>query len=167
VLVVVALVASREYFRASLPVREPAVNDRAEQSIPRATQEPAQDPRPESVISIGSSLGDVFAIQGIPTRTQGERWHYGKSEILFAHGKVVSWTEDPDHPLRIARNLPVQPRDGNFQVGSTKDEVRATQGAPVTETGTVWDYGLSRVYFEDNRVVRWEESPMQPLRVPR
>lgn len=118
-------------------------------------------------ISIGSTFGDVYAIQGIPTRTDGDVWHFGKSRIHFSQGLVVSWDEDPDFPLRIARNQLVQMSDGHFKIGSTKDEVRAIQGTPVTETTTVWDYGLSRVYFEHNRVIRWEDSPIQPLRVQR
>lgn len=117
------------------------------------------------VFSIGSTLGDVVAIQGVPTFATGDTWHYGKSQIHFSQGRVVSWKEDPDTPLRIARNQPVRQRGGVFGVGSTKDEVREVQGAPVVEGATVWDYGLSRVYFEDNRVARWEESPVQPLRV--
>jgi len=118
-------------------------------------------------ISAGSTLGDVYAIQGIPTLTEGDTWYYGKSSIRFEQGKVVSWTEHPDTPLRIARNQPVELRDGIFDIGSSKDEVRSIQGTPVSETETVWDYGTSRVYFEHNRVVRWEASPLQPLRVPR
>jgi len=138
--------------------------------VPRsapATPRPAASAGERRGISLGSTFGDVHAIQGIPTLTQGDTWHYGRSQIRFAHGKVISWNEDPDNPLRIARNQPVQLQGGNFKVGSSKDEVRATQGTPVTETAAVWDYGLSRVYFEQNRVVRWEESPMQPLRVRR
>jgi hypothetical protein len=133
------------------------------QPAPRVAESPGEQPG----ISTGSTFGDVHAIQGIPTLTEGDTWHYGRSQVRFAHGKVVSWNEDPDNPLRIARNQRVQLQGGNFKLGSTKDEVRATQGTPVTETATVWDYGLSRVYFEHNRVVRWEESPMQPLRVKR
>jgi DnaJ-like protein len=117
-------------------------------------------------ISAGSTLGEVYAIQGIPTQTQGDIWYYGKSSIRFAHGKVVSWTQHPDNPLRVARDQPVYARRGYFEVGSTKDEVRSIQGSPVTESETVWDYGPSRVYFEHGRVVRWETSPLQPLRVP-
>ena len=119
----------------------------------------------QRILSPGSTLGEVIAIQGVPTLARGDVWHYGRSEIRFSEGKVVSWREDPAFPLRIARNQPVQLRDGAFKIGSTKDDVRAVQGAPVVETATVWDYGLSRVFFEDDRVVRWEESPVQPLRV--
>ncbi|HKW39217.1 MAG TPA: J domain-containing protein [Burkholderiales bacterium] len=118
-------------------------------------------------ITAGSTLGDVYAIQGIPTLTRGDTWYYGKSTIRFEQGKVVSWTQHPDNPLRIARDQPVELREGVFDVGSSKDEVRLIQGTPVSETEKVWDYGTSRVYFEHNRVVRWEASPLQPLRVPR
>ena len=118
-------------------------------------------------ITEGSTLGEVYALQGIPTLTEGDTWHYGKSTIRFAQGKVVSWTQHPDNPLRIARDQPVELREGVFNVGSSKDEVRLIQGTPVSESETVWDYGTSRVYFEHNRVVRWEASPLQPLHVPR
>jgi hypothetical protein len=118
-------------------------------------------------ITIGSTLGEVYAIQGIPTLTQGDTWHYGKSSVRFEHGRVVSWTQHPDNPLRVARDQPIELRGGVFFVGSTKDDVRSIQGNPVSETETVWDYGPSRVYFEHNRVIRWEASPLQPLHVPR
>jgi hypothetical protein len=130
---------------------------------PRARETPSET----GGITAGSTLGDVYAIQGIPTLTQGDTWYYGKSQIHFAQGKVVSWTQHPDNPLRIARDQPVELREGYFDVGSTKDDVRSIQGTPVTESETVWDYGPSRVYFENNRVVRWEASPLQPLRVSR
>lgn len=117
-------------------------------------------------IWVGSTVGDVYAAQGIPTSTEGETWHYGKSEVRFLRGKVISWNQHPDSPLRIAGNQPVQMREGTFDIGSSKNEVLAVQGMPVMETDTVWDYGLSRVYFKDNRVVRWQESPMQLLHIP-
>jgi hypothetical protein len=131
-----------------------------------ATQAPVVSPGSEPHwIWPGSTLGEVYAVQGVPTFTQGETWHYGKSQIRFAQGKVISWSQHPDNPLRIARDQPVQTQEGTFEVGSTKDEVRAIQGTPVTETETVWDYGPSRIHFKNNRVIHWEESPMQPLHV--
>jgi hypothetical protein len=52
-------------------------------------------------------------------------------------------------------------------VGSTKEEVRELQGVPMSESDSVWSYGSSKVYFERDRVVRWEADPLHPLRVPR
>lgn len=133
-----------------------------------ATQAPAESRhREDRWIWIGSTVGEVYAVQGVPDSTQDEIWQYGKSQIHFSQGKVISWNQHPDNPLRIGRDQSIQMRDGSFEVGSTKDEVRVIQGTPVVESDTVWDYGPSRVYFRNNRVIRWEESPMQPLRVAR
>ena len=134
---------------------------------PAPIQAPSGSPRESGWIWVGSTIGEVYSAQGVPDFTQGETWYYGKSRIYFSQGKVTSWNQDPDNPLRIGRDQPVQMHDGNFEIGSTKDEVRVVQGTPVMETDTVWDYGPSRVYFRNNRVIRWEESPMQPLRVAR
>jgi hypothetical protein len=175
----VALYLARGYLDASAPIdKQPADIVSAPDVAPQA---PLLGDAPSESHGIlhGSTLGEVYAIQGVPTLTERNTWHYGKSQIHFARGKVISWDEHPDNPLRIApvqsgigldpsgiasdQSVPLRHR--HFDVGSTKDEVRAIQGPPVTETDTVWDYAPSRVYFERNRVVRWEESPMQPLRV--
>ncbi|MDH5352450.1 MAG: DnaJ domain-containing protein [Betaproteobacteria bacterium] len=144
------------------PVIIPAVDGAPETADPRhaGTEKPVG-------ISLGSTLGDVLAIHGPPGRVDRDTWYYGKSYIRFEQGVVAAWHQGQGSPLRIAREMQVQLVEGQFNVGATKDEVRATQGTPVTETARVWDYGLSRVYFEHNRVIGWEESPMQPLRIPR
>lgn len=136
------------------------------EDTPQVSSDATPMPRPTRGISIGSTLGEVHSIQGIPTLTEGETWHYGKSQIRFAQGKVISWNEHPDNPLRISSNPFLHSHERHFNIGSTKDEVRAIQGAPVSETEAVWDYAPSRVYFQHNRVIRWQESPLQPLRVP-
>jgi len=115
-------------------------------------------------ISVGSTLGEVYSVQGVPTATKGDTWYYGQSQIQFLQGRVVSWVENPANPLRVTHDEPAG--SGAFGVGSTRAQVRAIQGPPVGESDTVWDYGPSRVFFEHDRVVRWEESPMHPLRVP-
>jgi hypothetical protein len=178
---IVALYLARGYLDASAPLDEQPADIVNAPDV--ALQAPllGETPSESHGILPGSTLGEVYAIQGVPTLTEGDTWHYGKSQIHFARGKVISWVEHPDNPLRIAsdksgigldqsvidpdQSVPLRHR--HFDVGSTKDEVRAIQGPPVTETDTVWDYAPSRVYFERNRVVRWMESPMQPLRVPR
>jgi hypothetical protein len=144
------------------PVESAHEADTAPQSPPSA-----EIPQGAGGIRLGSTFGEVYTIQGVPNSTQGDTWHYGKSQIRFAQGKVISWEEHVDNPLRIDRDQAILRRERFFGVGSTKDEVRAVQGAPVTETDNVWYYAPSKVYFEHNRVVRWEESPMQPLRVAR
>ncbi len=137
---------------------------------------PAVEPAPEkeskdtgdtgSFFTVGTSLGEVYAIQGVPTKTDPDVWYYGKSKVYFAKGKVVRWEESPENPLRAELN-PVMDkiRMAFFGKGSTKKQVLAIQGAPDRDAGDVWDYGVSRVYFEDGRVKGWDDSAFNPLKV--
>ncbi len=115
--------------------------------------------------SYGASKEDVLAIQGRPTRVEGETWYYGRSRIHFDDGVVVNWEIDLSHPLRI--RLPGQAREvtPRFTYGASKSEVRAIEGEPDRETETQWEYGLSRVYFKDGAVVGWDSNPVRPLNV--
>jgi hypothetical protein len=116
--------------------------------------------------TFGMSLGEVYAIQGVPTKTEHDIWYYGGSKVYFVQGKVQHWEESPDNPLRTS----IKPggekmRAEFFGKGSSKKEVLAVQGAPERDAGNVWDYGVSRVYFDHDRVKSWDESPLHPLRV--
>lgn len=133
---------------------------------PQEMEEP--DTAPEKRFTVGSSLGEVYSIQGVPTQTEKDVWHYGSSKVYFSKGKVFRWHESLDNPLHVDI-LPSLEKDGTrfFGRGSTKAEVLAVQGAPDRDAGSVWDYGLSRVYFEKDRVTGWQEGPLNPLRVRR
>lgn len=137
---------------------------------------PAVEPVPEketkdtgdtgSVFTVGTSLGEVYAIQGVPTKTEPDVWYYGKSKVYFAKGKVVRWEESPENPLQAELNPGMdKTRLTFFDKGSTKKQVLAIQGAPDRDAGDVWDYGVSRVYFEDGRVKGWDDSAFNPLKV--
>lgn len=167
-IVLIIFVAAIYLFSRDPSAVTPHDNEAADTGADAATQAPsvAQTPGDSGGISIGSTLGEVYSIQGVPTLTQGDTWYYGKSQVRFSKGQVISWKEHPDNPLRIAPDQPVLSGERQFGMGSTKEQVREVQGVPVTATETVWDYGPSRVYFEHNRVVRWETSPLQPLHVP-
>jgi DnaJ domain len=134
-----------------------------------ASHEPsAARPAHDRYFTIGSTLGQVYAAQGVPTSTKNDAWFYGKSIVYFTDGIVTSWEEDPANPLNatmLAISTPSTPR--TFALGSTKEEVRAAEGAPLFESPDLWDYGLSKVYFRDDRVVSWESSPLRPLKTRR
>ena len=51
--------------------------------------------------------------------------------------------------------------------GSSKKDVLAVQGPPERQTDSVWDYGVSRIYFQGDYVSSWHEHPMNPLSVAR
>ncbi|MHB8624050.1 MAG: DnaJ domain-containing protein [Sulfuricaulis sp.] len=116
--------------------------------------------------TIGSSLGEVYSSQGVPTKTENDIWFYGNSKVYFVNGRVQRWVETSDNPL----NVRIAPRTefsvaNYFGKGSSKKEVREIQGAPEREAGNVWDYGDSRVYFEKDHVTGWQEAPLNPLKV--
>lgn len=125
------------------------------------------EPATKPIFGYGSTLGEVYAAQGIPTHTAGDIWHYGNSKIYFANGVVTRWEEHPSHPLNTRHHTTPVQRPMYFTVGASKADVRAVQGDPVRESQNVWDYGISRVYFEAERVVGWHESPMDPLKIKR
>jgi hypothetical protein len=122
----------------------------------------------EKYFSFGMSPGEVYAIQGIPTRTEHDVWYYGSSRVYFAKGKVQRWEESPDNPLRVNINPGTEKIGAKFfSKGSSKKEVLAVQGVPGRDTGDVWDYGASRIYFDNDRVKGWDESPLDPLKLQR
>ena len=132
------------------------------------------DQAPQKVASrnftTGSSLGEVHSIQGIPTRIDGEIWHYGDAKVFFKNGKVSHWVDSADRRLlaQSSHESPIHEAAVQyFDKGSTKAEVRAIQGSPLRETDKVWDYGISRIYFDRDKVVGWHESPLEPLRTRR
>lgn len=122
----------------------------------------------EKYITFDTPLGEVYAIQGVPTKTEHDVWYYGSSKIYFAKGKVQRWEESPDNPLRVNIKPGTEKMSAEFfGKGSSKKEVLEAQGVPGRDAGNVWDYGSSRVYFDNDRVKGWDESPFNPLKVRR
>lgn len=120
----------------------------------------------ENYFTVGSTLGDVIAIQGVPTKIEGGIWLYGRSKVYFENGVVDHWLEDPDDPLKA--NMDQAPREQptkSIAIGSTKQNVRIVQGAPLRESKNMWEYRVSRIYFTDDKVTGWYDSPLDPLKI--
>jgi len=117
---------------------------------------------------IGSSKGEVYSAQGVPTKTEGDIWFYGASKIIFNEGKVVEWIEQDPFVLNTANNKPMRKSAVTplkyFVIGSKKSEVVAIQGQPIQAEYNVWYYGTSKIYFENNKVIGWHQSPLYPLK---
>lgn len=45
----------------------------------------------DKYFTYGDTAGRVFEIQGVPTRTVGDIWYYGESEVHFQDGRVKGW----------------------------------------------------------------------------
>jgi hypothetical protein len=128
------------------------------------TDEQTQQSGPQ--FSIGSTLGEVYSLQGVPSKIESDVWHYGKSRIYFTKGAVSSWHSHPENPLKARlTDLGTIVRQSFFSHGSTKSEVRAIQGTPTRETDVLWEFGTSRVRFKGDFVDGWHESPLYPLKV--
>ena len=109
--------------------------------------------------------GEVDYISKV-AKTEKDIWFYGESKVYFVKGKVLRWEESSDNPLKVRITLNTETSETRyFEKGASKDEVLAAQGAPDRDAGSVWDYGVSRVYFDKDRVTGWHEAPLNPLRV--
>jgi hypothetical protein len=142
-------------FRHAVPSTPPA----------RPTGGVAQSVSPRAYVTVGSTYDAVRAIQGTPTWATDRIWEYGGSRLYFKAGRVTGWDIWPGSPLKV-QLLPaasLNPVPAYFTIGSTKDEVLAVQGTPTRMTERLWEYGVSRVFFIDNRVTKWEEWPGSPL----
>jgi hypothetical protein len=116
--------------------------------------------------TFGSTLGEVHAIQGIPTATTEGVWYYGKSKVYFDQGHVTHWENDPSSPLNVSLDTTLDDsRITGIDIGRTKAEVRSIQGKPLIEHENEWDYGASKIYFRNGRVSGWYSSEFSPLKI--
>jgi hypothetical protein len=69
--------------------------------LPTAAAPKPVAPPATAFFSYGDPPGRVYEVQGVPTRTEGNLWLYGASEVYFENGVVSSWHSDPSHPLRV------------------------------------------------------------------
>jgi hypothetical protein len=56
--------------------------------------------------TVGSSKDEVLVVQGTPTGLTDTEWGYGPSSVYFSNGRVVSWVDRSDIPLRVRMPSP-------------------------------------------------------------
>ena len=149
------------------PSSPPQASDQTIQVASQATTSQAAQPGMAlQYFTVGSTKAEVFAVQGPPTLAGMHLWEYGGSRVYFRHDRVTRWEVWPRSPLKV-KLLPTAALDTMspyFTVGSTKDEVLTIQGTPSHFTERMWAYGPSRVYFDGDRVTRWDEWRGSPLK---
>ena len=83
-------------------------------------------------------MGDVYEIQGTPTKVDGNIWYFDKSYVKFRDGKVIKWSSDVLYPLKTDPFREADRKiDRLFSKGSTKKEVLLIQGRPVYMTDEI------------------------------
>src|SRR3977135_3696889 len=75
------------FIEAWAPTDTPAAENADGPEVAPQPPPVAENPREWDRIWSGSTFGEVYAIQGVPTLTQGDAWYYGKSKIHFSQGK--------------------------------------------------------------------------------
>ena len=97
-------------------------------------------------------------------------WWLGLGGLIIIGGYAVQPTFRHAAPSAPPPNLPgglAQSVSAHayVTVGSTYDAVRAIQGPPTWATDRIWEYGGSRLYFQEGRVIGWDIWPGSPLKV--
>ncbi len=154
---------------------QPDVNNASGKQSPISSEREFPLTRPATVaagyFTVGSTKDEVLGVQGTPTELNAYRWSYGLSHVQFQGDRVVSWENSRYNPLKVQMtptdegHARIARSRGYFTVGSTKDEVLGVQGTPTQLNAYRWSYGLSHVQFQGDRVVSWENSRYNPLKV--
>lgn len=89
---------------ALIPPPIPAEPEPGDASLPEAAaQKTLVKPTAplKNIFTYGDPPGRVYEVQGVPTRTSGDLWFYGESEVYFENGRVASWYNSPANPLKV------------------------------------------------------------------
>jgi hypothetical protein len=125
--------------------------------LPPALIQP-QTAAPNYFFTLGSTTSEVLAIQGTPSRVQGQTWTYGLSEIQFRNGRV--WRFNNFGGSLLVRMQPGVSEDRvpptHITIGSNEEEVLLVQGTPTRVEGNRWFYGFSELVFKNGRVVEYD-----------
>lgn len=143
--------------------------DKSRQQVPSGSQN-VRGIRGSS-FTMGSTVNEVLAIEGTPSDIIGDMYFWGTSSVTFRSGRVIGWQNSPSNPLRVT--LPSNQQassSGFFTKGSTIDEVLAIEGTPTDTLGDanywgMYFWGTSSVTFSSGRVVGWQSSQFNPLKV--
>lgn len=114
-------------------------------------------------IEVGMTAELVIKRSGLPSRKEGDIWHYGDTRVYFRHGVVTHLRGAGE--FDIADTPVTRSNPDRFTYGSSMETVRRIQGTPAAEGDTQWTYGPSKVYFRNGYVSGWYNSPLQPLKI--
>jgi hypothetical protein len=114
-----------------------------------------------SYITVGSTGAEVLDQVGEPTSSMEDKLVYGRSELHLKDGAVTGRKIDRANPIRVKLwpESAVDPSLTSFTVGSTRDEVMIVEGTPTAFSDGQFEYGTSKVFFQNHRVVGWQSDP--------
>ena len=113
---------------------------------------------PSSFFTLGSTSSEVLAVQGTPSRVQGQTWTYGLCEVQFRNGRVWQFNNF-DGSLRVRMQPEVaegRAQPDHITIGSSEQEVLALQGTPTRVEGNKWFYGFAEIVFKNGRIAEYD-----------
>lgn len=179
-LLLLAAVFTLTQFQPDFPVPRtetgPANTDTAGTKLPEVRPEPEEtrpsppppvqsetllqpvEPQASSFFTIGSTTAEVLAAQGPPSRTQGQTWSYGLSEVQFKNGRVWRFNNfDGTLRVRMMPGVPAgAPIPDHFTIGSSESDVLLVQGTPTRVEENKWLYGFSEIVFKNGIVSEYD-----------
>jgi hypothetical protein len=146
--------------RASLGARKKLFSD--DRPLDRFSLPPAllnpEPAAPNAFFTLGSTSSEVLAIQGPPSRVQGQTWIYGLCEVQFRNERVSRFNNF-DGSLRV-RMQPEGPegltQPDYITIGSSETEVLAVQGTPTRVESNRWFYGFAEIVFKNGRIAEYD-----------
>jgi hypothetical protein len=134
-----------------------------EQQIPEEYQQ-SQQQTPISeyatlneYFSLGSTKGEVVALQGEPDYLSDSMIVYEPSYIYLENGIVTGWN-DPKHFLKVKIILNAKKAVTYFTAGSPINDVIALEGTPDYLYDQTICYGSSSIKLNNNRVAEWHQG---------
>ena len=111
-------------------------------------------------VTVGLTPKEVESVMGAPvSSTSGALVH---KDAVFICARA-SWPAE-DRPvftpgcIKLWPQPRVDPYLTTYTVGSSKNEVIALQGTPTFLSENKFGYGASEVFFEDDRVIGWNDN---------
>jgi hypothetical protein len=87
------------WFHSLADSQMPEGVQRLRKEAARELRKPQGPKRPDS-FGLGSTKGEVLAVQGKPDEAGNDTWHYGGSEVYFLNDRVVGWRGADRAPLK-------------------------------------------------------------------
>jgi hypothetical protein len=116
---------------------------------------------PMPYVTVGLTPKEVASVMGAPVSSTSGALVYKDAVFYLRKGVVAGWKADPSLVPRRIKLWPqprVDPYLTTYTVGSSRNEVIALQGTPTFLSENKFGYGASEVFFEDDRVIGWNDN---------
>ncbi len=113
-----------------------------------------------------SMISNLFNSPMDKFKSYTEQVNRGEVKLIPAKKPAVIDEEElVEEMIAEEEEAEVAQLDTFFTLGSEKEWVSYVQGPPLQIKGAIWRYGFSTITFEGNKVVGWNNSALNPIKV--